>query len=801
MQAKNTENLSIDEVMSKLSASKAGLSSSEAENRLKKFGPNEIQSKKASPILKLLKKFIGPISLMLFAITGLSISLGKYIDAYIILGLVVFNALAGFLEEYKADNTLELLKQKLSVMVSVKRNGSWAKLPSKSIVPGDIIRLRMGDIVPADCKAIEGDYVSVDQSMLTGESLPVDKKTGDLLYSSSVVKGGEATGLVVSTGSNTSFGKTTELVKTARTKMHLESDILKLIKYLVIVDLVLIFVVLAYSFFSGLNLITIIPFTLLILLVSVPVALPAAFTVAMAYGTEKLSSKNILVTRLGAIEEASTMNVVCLDKTGTITKNKLSMSKPVEYDSFSGIDVVKYGALASREEDADEIDLSIISFAKANKIDTSKYRVTDFKPFDPSTKMSEATVLHSGRKITVIKGFPDKILSICKLPPAEEKKEKELIMKDSGKGYRIIAVAINDGEWKFVGYIPLNDKPREDSATFINELKKLGLKIKMLTGDSEATAKAVASEVGIGDRILDVSSLAGESESQLSELVNKNDGFSGVFPKDKYAIVKALQDSGFHVGMTGDGVNDAPALKQAEVGIAVSNATDVAKSAAAIVLTSDGIEPIVNAIVESRSIFERMITYTINKVSRIFQIAFFLAAAFLILKFLPIRTIQLILMIFLNDIGSITLSTDHEKYSLSPDTWDIKSILSASVIFGAAAIIEISIITFAGLSFFGLNHSQLQTLLFFSFIVSIELMLLSIRSRGHFFSTMPSLPVILQIVLSILIAGALSFFGILMTPIGLDYILFSVGVSALFLVIVDYIKYFLYKNESEFKSL
>lgn len=801
MQAKSTENLSIDEVMSKLSASKAGLSSSEAENRLKKFGPNEIQSKKASPILKLLKKFVGPISLMLFAITGLSISLGKYIDAYIILGLVVFNALAGFLEEYKADNTLELLKQKLSVMVSVKRNGSWAKLPSKSIVPGDIIRLRMGDIVPADCKVIEGDYVSVDQSMLTGESLPVDKKAGDLLYSSSVVKGGEATGLVVSTGSNTSFGKTTELVKTARTKMHLESDILKLIKYLVIVDLVLIFGVLAYSFFSGLDLITIIPFTLLILLVSVPVALPAAFTVAMAYGTEKLSSKNILVTRLGAIEEASTMNVVCLDKTGTITKNKLSMSKPVEYNSFNGMDVVKYGALASREEDADEIDLSIISFAKANKIDTSKYQVTDFKPFDPSTKMSEATVSHSGRKITVIKGFPDKILSICKLPPAEEKKEKELIMKDSGKGYRIIAVAINDGEWKFVGYIPLNDKPREDSATFINELKKLGLKIKMLTGDSEATAKAVASEVGIGDRILDVSSLAGESESQLSELVNKNDGFSGVFPKDKYAIVKALQDSGFHVGMTGDGVNDAPALKQAEVGIAVSNATDVAKSAAAIVLTSDGIEPIVNAIVESRSIFERMITYTINKVSRIFQIAFFLAAAFLILKFLPIRTIQLILMIFLNDIGSITLSTDHEKYSLSPDTWDIKSILSASVIFGGAAIIEISIITFAGLSFFGLNHSQLQTLLFFSFIVSIELMLLSIRSRGHFFSTMPSLPVILQIVLSILIAGALSFFGILMTPIGLDYILFSAGVSALFLVIVDYIKYFLYKNESEFKSL
>lgn len=801
MQNDNFEKLPLQEMMSKLSSSETGLSSEEAKKRLEKYGPNEIADKKENLAIKLLKKLIGPISLMLFVIAGISIFLGKYIDAYIIFGLVIFNSLAGFIEEYKADNTLELLRKKLSVTVSVERDGSWSKVPSKSIVPGDVIRLRVGDIVPADCKIIESDYLSVDQSMLTGESLPVDKKEGGFVYSSCVIKAGEATALVVSTGPNTAFGKTTELVKVARSRMHLESDILELIKYLVAVDLILVTIVLLYSFFSHMNLVAIIPFTLLILLVSVPVALPAAFTVAMAYGTERLSSKNILVTRLEAIEEASTMNVVCLDKTGTITKNVLSMSKSAGYGSFSGVDVAKYGGLASRKEDADEIDNSIITYCTAHKIDISGYKVTNFKPFDPSTKVSEADVLYNGRNITVVKGFPGKVLSMCGLGKKDEEKLKSDINIESRRGCRIIAVAVNDGRWKLVGYLSLNDRPRDDSANFIKELKGLGLRIKMLTGDSDATAKAIASEVGIGDKILDVSSLEGEDESQLAKLVNENDGFAGVFPKDKYAIVKALQDSGLHVGMTGDGVNDAPALKQAEVGIAVSNATDVAKSAAAIVLTSDGIEPIVNAIIESRSIFERMITYTINKVSRIIQIAFFLAAAFLVLKFLPIRTIQLILMIFLNDIGSITLSTDREKYSAKPDTWSLKTIFSASLIFGVAAIAEISLLTFIGLTVFLFSHAELQTFLFFSFITSVEFLLLSIRSRGHFFSSFPSFPVILQIILSISIAFVLSVFGILMIPIGFMYALFAVGVSAVFLVGVDYVKYFLYKNESEFKDI
>lgn len=791
----------VDELMKRLSSSEDGLSTAEANNRLKLYGPNEIKEKKKSSLRILLMKFVGPIPLMLFVIIGISLFLGKNIDAYIILGLVFFNAFAGFAEEYKADNTLELLRKKLSVMVLVLRDKTWSKIPSKSIVPGDIIRLRIGDIVPADCKITEGDYLSVDQSMLTGESLPVDKTEGDVVYSSSTVKQGEATALVVSTGINTSFGKTAELVKIARSRMHLESDILRLIKYLVAVDVVLIAVVLIFSSLSGVSFSEVIPFSLLVLLASVPVALPSAFTVAMAYGTERLSSKNILVTRLEAIEEASTMNVICLDKTGTITKNSLSVSKAYGYDNFSDSDVLKYAALASRVEDSDEIDMAILSAQKAEGSDLSKYKRSNFTPFDPSTKMSKSEVLYNGSSMTVVKGFPDKILSLCKLAKSDEESERKKINDLASKGFRIIAVAVDDGGWKFVGFVPLSDMPREDSAKFISELKNLGLKIKMLTGDSEQTAEAVASEVGIGNKILDVSQLQGQTEGQIAKLVSENDGFSGIFPKDKYLIVKALQDSGSHVGMTGDGVNDAPALKQAEVGIAVSNATDVAKSAAALVLTSEGIEPIVNAIEESRSIFERMITYTINKVSRIFQIAFFLSAAFLILKFLPIRAIQLILMIFLNDIGSIALSTDHERYSADPDTWSIKTIFSASMIFGIATILETSILTFLGLAVFGLSHQALQTFLFVSFIMSIEFMLLSIRSRSHFFSSYPSLLVSLQIVLSILIASVFAVFGVLMTPISVNYVLFIAGVSVLFLVVVDYIKYFIYKNISEFKEL
>ncbi len=802
MDRKTAEGLSIEEALKQLNSGKDGLSEDEAKKRLEQYGLNEIQTKKQNVLIKFLSKFIGTIPLMLYIIIAISIVLNKYIDAYIVIGLLIFNGITSFLEEYKADNTLELLKNKLSVLVKVERGGEWKTVQSKFIVPGDIIRIRLGDIAPADCKIIESDYLSVDQSMLTGESLPVDKKTNELVFSSSVVREGEATAVVISTGKNTAFGKTAELVKIAKTRTHLEASIFRILEYLLVLDVALIAAIFIGSYFFGIQLLLVVPFSLLILLTSVPVALPAAFTVAMAYGTERLSSKNILVTKLEAIEEASTMTVICLDKTGTITKNQLSISDPIQYGKFSNVDVFRYAALASRVEDNDQIDLAIIHGAQEIKIDLKDYTVKTFRPFDPSTKTSSAVVSFNGNEITVLKGFPESVMETCKLSSNDKNKINSSIDEMASKGYRTIAVAYKDGsKWNFVGVIPMNDKPREDSKKLIDELRSLDLNVKMLTGDNENTAKAIAKEVDIGDNILDVSALNGKSEKEIAEIITRADGFAGVYPKDKYTIVKALQDNGFHVGMTGDGVNDAPALKQAEVGIAVSNATDVAKSAADIVLTSEGIEPIVNAIKESRSIFERMITYTLKKVSRVLQTSIFLSIFFLILRFLPMRSIQLILALFLSDIGSISLSTDNELYSKHPDTWNIKVVFLVSLMFGIVAITQVSVLAYFGLNFMKLPSAQFQTFIFLIFIASMELMTLSMRERRSFWSSMPSALVLSQIIVSIAVAVILSYYGILMTAISLYAILLVMIVSILFLLLMDRIKLLAFRRVSEFRSI
>ena len=802
MDRKTAEGLSIEEALKQLNSGKDGLSEDEAKKRLEQYGLNEIQTKKQNVLIKFLSKFIGTIPLMLYIIIAISIVLNKYIDAYIVIGLLIFNGITSFLEEYKADNTLELLKNKLSVLVKVERGGEWKTVQSKFIVPGDIIRIRLGDIAPADCKIIESDYLSVDQSMLTGESLPVDKKTNELVFSSSVVREGEATAVVISTGKNTAFGKTAELVKIAKTRTHLEASIFRILEYLLVLDVALIAAIFIGSYFFGIQLLLVVPFSLLILLTSVPVALPAAFTVAMAYGTERLSSKNILVTKLEAIEEASTMTVICLDKTGTITKNQLSISDPIQYGKFSNVDVFRYAALASRVEDNDQIDLAIIHGAQERKIDLKGYTVKTFRPFDPSTKTSSAVVSFNGNEITVLKGFPESVMETCKLSSNDKNKINSSIDEMASKGYRTIAVAYKDGsKWNFVGVIPMNDKPREDSKKLIDELRSLDLNVKMLTGDNENTAKAIAKEVDIGDNILDVSALNGKSEKEIAEIITRADGFAGVYPKDKYTIVKALQDNGFHVGMTGDGVNDAPALKQAEVGIAVSNATDVAKSAADIVLTSEGIEPIVNAIKESRSIFERMITYTLKKVSRVLQTSIFLSIFFLILRFLPMRSIQLILALFLSDIGSISLSTDNELYSNHPDTWNIKVVFLVSLMFGIVAITQVSVLAYFGLNFMKLPSAQFQTFIFLIFIASMELMTLSMRERRSFWSSMPSALVLSQIIVSIAVAVVLSYYGILMTAISLYAILLVMIVSILFLLLMDRVKLLAFRRVSEFRSI
>ncbi len=790
-----------DEVLKRLGVNEEGLSEKEANSRIAKYGLNDIETKKRRPVIKFLLKFVGTLPFLLYLVTAISFYLGRVVDAYVVIGLIVFNGIASFIEEYKADNTLELLKQKLSVMVNVRRDGEWKTAPAKMLVPGDIIRVRLGNIVPADAVIIESDYLSVDQSMLTGESLPVDKEEGSTVFSSSIVRGGEATCVVTATGKNTSFGKTVELIKIAKTKTHLESIVFNILKYLMIMAIGLVIMVFLASVFTSINILSIIPFSLLILLTSIPVALPATFTVAMAYGAGRLSSKSILITRLESIEEASSMNVLCLDKTGTITKNKLFAAEPIPFLNFTVEDVLKYGVLASREEDNDQIDLAIINKAKEEKIDFSMFKVVKFTPFNPTTKTSGSAVKVDNSEEEVIKGFPATVMDKCGLDDNLRGKVNSEVIRLASSGFRVIAVGRRKDSWEFVGLIPLRDEPREDSKRLIGELKALGVKPKMITGDNIDTAKEIAKEVGIGDKILDVKDLEGADEKTISKLVIEHDGFAGVFPKDKYTIVKALQDAGYRVGMTGDGVNDASALKQAEVGIAVSNATDVAKSAATIVLTSSGIEPIVDAVKESRSIFERMVTYTVKKAARVIQTSVFLSFAFILLHFLPMKSIQLILALFLSDIGSISLATDNEISSNKPDTWNVKAIISFSMVFAITSIVETVLMSYIGLDLFHVTTAGFQTLLFITFITSMEVMTLTIRERRAFWASLPSPFVLAQVIIALIVSYLFGYFGILMGPVSLTLILITFLVGIVFLFVGDRIKILLLSKIAEFTSI
>ncbi|MGC8608977.1 MAG: plasma-membrane proton-efflux P-type ATPase, partial [Thermoplasmata archaeon] len=610
------EDLSIDETFQKLDSSKDGLSEYEAKKRLSKYGFNEITEKKQSNIIKFLKKFWAPVPWMLEFTIILTYVLGKYLDMYIILFLLVFNSIVSFVQESKAQDAIELLKHKVSVNARALRDKEWQMIAARFLVPGDIVHVRMGDITPGDMKLIDGEVES-DQSMLTGESLPVRVKEGNVLYSSSIIKRGEATGIIVYTGKNTLFGKTTELVQTAGSKSHLESLIMNIVKYLVVMDVALIAALIIFSLLTHVSISDVIPFSLVVLIASVPVALPATFTMAMAIGALDLSKKGVLVTRLTAVEDAASMDTLCLDKTGTITKNQLSVDRPIPVDGDES-ELIRYAMIASDASTQDSIDLAILKYGKEKNYDASQMKRIKFTPFDPAIKRTEAVIEENGKNVTIMKGAPQVLLGMCN--PDKSEVIMESIRDLAIRGFRTIAVAKCVDEKKdFIGIIPLYDPPRGDSKKFIEKLKAAGISPKMITGDSESIAEEISKEVGIGDRACKISSIKKDESS-----IGKCDSIAEVFPEDKYDVVRILQKENHVTGMTGDGVNDAPALKQAEVGIAVSSATDVAKASASVVLTHEGLTDIVSAVEDGRRIYQRMLTYTLNKIIKTIQVAIFL---------------------------------------------------------------------------------------------------------------------------------------------------------------------------------
>jgi H+-transporting ATPase len=773
-----------------------GLNQLEAENLLKQYGYNEVLSKKSNPILLFSKKFWGITAWMLEVIIILSWFLHKYSDAYIVMGLLVFNAVIGFVQEYNADNAVESLKKKLQINVKLLRDGEWKTLGARELVPGDIIRIRIGDFVPADIKIIGGD-ISVDQSALTGESLEVEKKAEEIIYSGSIVTKGEATGIATLTGANTKFGKTIELVRTAKPKSHIDEVISKVVKLLLLVVGILLSIALVVSLLKGINLLEILPLLLVLLLGAIPVALAAMFTVCMALGSKELVKEGVLVTRLNAPDDAASMDVLCVDKTGTLTMNKLSVAKIEAAKGFTEDNVLLYGALASQEANHDSIDMAFINAAKQKNILINDFVQKIFIPFDPQNRKTEATIEKSGEVFRVMKGAFNVIAQVCGIDEKTSAIWEVKIIEFGKEGYRTLAIA-RSGEnstLQFAGLVALHDPPRDDSKKLINEIRNLGITIKMLTGDAQPIAAEIAKAVDIGNSIIKATELQKTDKENVVELLEKNSGVAEVYPKDKYDIVKAFQAKGYIVGMTGDGVNDAPALKQAEVGIAVSNATDVAKGAASIVLTQEGLVNILSPIKVGRMMFERINTWILNKITRTIAKTIFVVVAFLILGKFIISASAMLIMIFMTDFVKISLSTDNVKWSAKPAKWDINGLAKIGIVIGLIMAIEAFGILYIGLSNFNLNADN-EALSTFCFEILLFLALFSIfvvREKRHFWSSIPSKTLLLIILADMILGVIFATYGLLgfkAIPLTLSLIVIGYTLICSFAV-NDFIKFFL----------
>jgi H+-transporting ATPase len=741
-----------------------GLSPDEIQRRLKEYGYNEVPEKKVNPLLKLAKKFWGVTPWMLEFTVAMELVLGKMIEAYVIFGLLVFNAAVSYIQEEKANSAVALLRKRLMVNARVKRDGEWGLIAARELVPGDLLRLRAGDMVPADAQVIDG-HLDVDQSALTGESLTVERKEGEVLYSGSIVKGGEATGIVTMTGLKTYFGRTAELVQIARPRLHIEEMISKVVRWLLVMVAVSVAAGMGLALLRGIDPLEIAPLTVILLVSAIPVALPTMFTISMALGSLELSKKGAIVTRLDAIEDAATMDVLCADKTGTITMNRLTVADALPVGNYLKKEVILYGALASQEANQDPIDLAFISKAREIGLPLDKYKQVGFVPFDPSTRRTEADLESEGRRIYAVKGAVNTIIRLCRDCNEELGRLQQEVEVLSAKGYRVLAVAEGPSgdEAELVGFAALYDKPREDSPKLISELKSLGVRVKMLTGDALPIAKEVAGQAGLGENIVKVSDLKDHIEDGATlRAIEESDGFAEIYPEDKYLIVKSLQARGHFVGMTGDGVNDAPALRQAEVGIAVSNATDIAKQASSAVLTAEGFEGIFDMVVIGRMVYQRVTSWTINKIIRTFKRVVFIVLAFVLTGKFVVSTFNMILLLFLSDYVTLSISTDKVRYSKSPERWNATALVKLGVLYGSMIVAESLLILYLGMNYFSLGDDleTLRTFIFVWLTLSGYFTVLSVRERRHFWDSRPSKWLAIALVVNTAVVYLISTIGL-----------------------------------------
>jgi H+-transporting ATPase len=798
------EHLSIADALQQLNVDpKIGLSDAEAKQRLEQYGPNALEEKKVSPLAMFGKFFWGPMPWMIEAAAVMSILVKDWVDFTIILVLLLFNAALGFWHERQAASALDALKGALAQQAQALRDGKWQTVAASSLVPGDIVRIRLGNVVPADVELLEGDYLDVDQSALTGESLPVSKKVHDLAYSGSIAKKGEMTAVVIGTGSHTFFGRTAGLVQSAGAKSHFAEANNKIGNFLIVLAVFLAVIMVSVQLHHGDSFLRIAEFALLLLVAAIPVAMPAVLCMTMAMGAKALAAEKAIVSRLESIEELAGISILFSDKTGTLTQNKLTLGDPYLWGNATADDVILAGSLASKEEDADPIDLAIIQALKDPSV-LKKYEQTAFIPFDPVAKRTEATIKDAnGRIFKVSKGMPPVIFKLANVAGDKLETAQKVVSDYAAQGYRALAAARTDegGNWVMLGILPMFDPPRTDSKETIERAAKYGVTVKMVTGDDVAIGKTIARGLGLGSNIVAASDVfteeigKGDVPIDVARRVDTAEGFGRVFPEHKWAIVKAAQQLGHIAGMTGDGVNDAPALKQADVGIAVSGATEAARAAAGLILTAPGLSVIIRGIEEARRTFERMMGYAYYRIAMTISIMVFIVLIMVLYGVQALTAVMIILLALLDDVPVMLIALDNAEVSPRPSKWEMRRVLMVSSMLALVGVVQ-------SVGMLRYMHHELQlaipsiqTGMFMQLVIAGHLLLFSTRVRSFFFRPpFPHWKLFTAIMGTQLLAALMAANGWLVTPISWGLIGFIWMYNLVWLVVVDVIKVAMFRR-------
>jgi H+-transporting ATPase len=833
-----------------------GLEEEEAARRLARYGPNEIREREEALWHRILRRFWGPIPWMIEAAGILSAVVGKWADFGIIVLMLLVNAGLDFLQEHRALNALKALKQRLNAEVIVLRGGRFTTVPAPDLVPGDIIKLRIGNIVPADVQLIRGDYLLIDQSAFTGESLPVSKKTGDVAYASTVVKQGEMLAAVVNTGADTNFHTVVALVAKAslEERSHFQKMVLRIGNFLIFITIGLVALIILVALFRHEAFLEIARFAMVLTVASIPVALPAVLSVTMAIGALNLARRQAVVSRLTAIEELAGVDVFCCDKTGTLTKNEMQLADPVPLPGHDARELLRVAALASRMENNDPIELPIFRYIDEHfpEADWKTYTQMSFTPFDPVRKRTEAEVSRGGERFVAVKGAAQVLLSLTQLSAEEAQAVTRSVDELAGKGYRTLAVGLRRGDspLELLGLIPLYDPPREDSKQVIADMQAHGIDVKMVTGDNTAIAREIGRLLGLTRRTLRAGQLTGGAgsdlltlatvlsgaiyrrlkpevsraeadrfagevmksvraefdtrllerefihshESALIELIESADIFAEVVPEDKYHIVDTLQRAGHIVAMTGDGVNDAPALKKADCGVAVAAATDAARAAADIILTAPGLGVINEGIKQARMTFERMKSYATFRIAETLRIILFMTLSIIVFNFYPVTAVMIIILALLNDIPIMAIAYDNAPIDQKPVRWKMREMLTISTILGLTGVTS-SILFFFILETLKFPLALVQPMMFVKLDVAGHSTIYITRSgEGHFWQKpLPSLKLFIPAMATRITGTVIGVYGLFMAPIGWKYAMLIWIYATIWFLFNDFVKVGAYK--------